>query len=66
MPAKRQVTVPEVTSVKVLIDEGRVKTEFTGLWTKKLIDAAYRMMLRDFPAHFLKERDRLNNINKEE
>jgi len=54
--------------VRVTIEGPKIDTEFKGIWTRALIDAAYRSMLMKLPTHLsvLRSRIIIPNIISEE
>jgi hypothetical protein len=54
--------------VKIKFEDKEAEVEFKGIWTRSLVDRAYRFMLRQLPSHiaFLKQRIVIPEIILEE
>lgn len=45
--------------VKVLFEDRVATVEFKGMWTRMLVDAAYKTMLMNLPKHIATLRERI-------
>jgi hypothetical protein len=50
--------------VRVTFSKDKVEVHFTGLWTRALVDGAYKSMMHALPEHLAKERRKLDDERK--
>ena len=54
----------DVKKATITIKQKEVTVDFKGLWTRSLIDAAYRTMLRSLPRHVSEWKAKLESREK--
>lgn len=64
--AKKQVEgIPEIKTLSVIVDNGRVAVQMKGVWTRALVDSVHVVVLKKLVAHQAELRQELSENSKE-